>query len=300
MKTLLRHSAMVAILVSATGLSAWAQFGAGAASQTPAAREAAARATAARIEQAAAEPTPKGPNGHPDLAGYWAPATGGNEAVFGPQRSLDLTGKQAVTFITEDDEINGDAVAPKARWANKSLRPIYKPEFAKKQEEQFFRADYLDPSFRCQPEGVPRVGAPTEILVTPAAVVFLYQHRNVYRVIPTDGRGHDKSADAMAMGDSIGYWEGDTFVVDVGNFSPDTWIDHDGSWHDDSLHVTETFTRKGNTLIYAVKMEDPTLFAEPFTAKPATLILGAPGKHADEDYPCVEQDQAHFVGTERH
>src|ERR1700722_10769834 len=131
MKTLLRHSAMVAILVSATVLSAWAQFGAAAASQTPAAREAAARATAARIEQAAAQPTPKGPNGHPDLAGYWAPATGGNEAVFGPQRSLDLTGKQAVTFITEDDEINGDAVAPKARWANKSLRPIYKPEFAK-------------------------------------------------------------------------------------------------------------------------------------------------------------------------
>jgi hypothetical protein len=300
MKILLRNVAIVTIAVAAMALNVQAQFGARAASEDSAAREAAARAVAAKIEQAAAQPTPKVPNGHPDLAGYWAPANGGNEGVFGPQRSLDLTGKQAVTFITEDDEINGDAAAPKARWANKSLRPTYKSEFAKKQEEQFFRADYLDPSFRCQPEGVPRIGAPTQILVTPTEVVFLYQHRNLYRVIPTDGRGHDKNADAMAMGDSIGRWEGDTLVVDVVNFSPDTWIDHDGSWHDDNLHVTESFTRKGNTLTYAVKMEDPTLFAEPFTPKPVTLILGALGKHADEDYPCVEEDQPHFVGTERH
>jgi hypothetical protein len=300
MKILLRNSAMVAILASALAVNARAQFGASAASQTPADREAAARATAAKIQAAAAQPTPKTPDGHPDLAGYWVPANGGNEGVFGPQRTLDLTGKQAVSFITEDDEINGDALAPKARWTNKTLRPTYQPEFTKKQEEQFFRADYLDPSFRCQPEGVPRIGAPTEIMVTPTAVVFLYQHRNVYRVIPTDGRGHDKNADAMAMGDSIGRWEGDTFVVDVTNFSPDTWIDHDGSWHDDNLHVTESVTRKGSTLTYAVKVEDPTLFAEPFTPKPVTLIQGASGKHAEEDYPCVEQDQAHLIGTQRH
>ena len=116
---------------------------------------------AAKIQAAAAQPTPRTPDGHPDLAGYWAPPAIG-DGGFGPQRNLDLTGKQAVTFITEDDEINGDSLAPKARWANKSLRPAYKPEFAKKQEEQFFRASYLDPSFRCEPEGVPRIGAPTE------------------------------------------------------------------------------------------------------------------------------------------
>lgn len=300
MRTLRRTSAVVAIAVSTMAMGARGQFGATAAKQDPAAREAAARALAAKIEQAASQPTPKSPDGHPNLTGYWAPANGGSEGVFGPQRTLDPSGKQPVTFITEDDEINGDAVAPKARWANKSLRPTYKPEFAKQQEEQFFRADYIDPSFRCQPEGVPRIGAPTEIVATPTAVVLLYQHRNVYRVIPADGRGHDKNADAMAMGDSTGRWEGDTFVVDVTNFSPDTWIDHDGSWHDDNLHVTESFTRKGNALTYAVKIEDPTLFAEPFTPKPETLILGGSGKHAEEDYPCVERDQAHFVGTERH
>jgi len=299
MKILVRNSAMVAILAAGVAVNARAQFGAGAASQTPTDREAAAHAIATKIQEAAAKPTLRTPDGHPDISGYWAPPAVG-DGVFGPQRALDLTGKQAVTFITEDDEINGDALAPKARWANKSLRPTYKPEFAKQQEEQFFRASYLDPSFRCQPEGVPRIGAPTEIVMTPTAAIFLYQHGNIYRVIPIDGRGHDKHADAMAMGDSIGRWDGDTLVVDAVNFSPDTWIDRDGSWHDANLHVSESFTRKGNTLVYSVRIEDPTLFAEPFTPKPATLIQDAPGKHAGEDYPCMEQDQAHMIGTQRH
>jgi hypothetical protein len=205
-----------------------------------------------------------------------------------------------VANITEDDEIRGDAERPKARWANKSLRPVYKPEFAKQQEQQFFRADFLDPSYRCEPEGIPRIGPPTEILATPQSVIFLYQHRNIYRVIPTDGRGHHNDADAIAMGDSVGRWEGDSLVVDVNNFSPDTWIDRDGSWHDDNLRVIERFTRKGNTLTYEVTVEDPTLFVEPFKPKPVTLILGALERHASEDYPCVEKSRAHMVTEERH
>jgi hypothetical protein len=102
------------------------------------------------------------------------------------------------------------------------------------------------------------------------------------------------------MGDSVGYWEGDTLVVDVTNFSPDTRIDKDGSWHDDNMYVTERFTRRGNTLKYEVKIEDPTLFAQPFTPTVPILISGAAGKHVEEDYPCVERSQQHLIGLERH
>ena len=109
MKIPLRNSAMLTFLAAALAGNVHAQFGATAASQTPEAREAAARATAAKIQQASAQPTPRTPDGHPDLTGYWAPANGGKEEVFGPQRSLDPTGKQPVSFISEDDEINGDA-----------------------------------------------------------------------------------------------------------------------------------------------------------------------------------------------
>ena len=88
--------------------------------------------------------------------------------------------------------------------------------------------------------------------------------------------------------------------MDVVNFSPDTWLDRDGSWHDENMHVIERYTRKGNTLNYTVRVEDPTLFAEPFQPKPTTLVLGPADKHAGEAYPCEEKDQGHMKGLERH
>jgi hypothetical protein len=287
-RSAMRTNAIIVIAGLAVSVTARAQ--------APAGSEAAAQG-------AAAQPTPKLPNGHPDLSGFWATAgeLGGGGAEGGPAlKSLDLTGQKSVLPFTYDDEVSRDKQNPPLRWQNKSLRPVYKAEFAAKQEQAFINADFLDPSYSCQPSGVPRIGAPNEIVMTPTAAIFLYSQRNNYRVVPTDGRGHNKNADAMAMGDSVGHWEGDTLVVDVTNFSPDTWIDKDGSWHDDYLHVTERFTRKGNTLKYEVKVEDPTLFAQPFTPAVPMLILGPAGKHVEEDYPCVERSQQHLVGLERH
>jgi hypothetical protein len=149
------------------------------------------------------------------------------------------------------------------------------------------------------------MGAPSEIVQTPQTVYFMYAGLipsvpNMYRIIPTDGRKHDPHADPMANGDAVGHWEGDTLVVDVVNLDPDTWLDGDGSFHDGNLHVTERLTRQGNSLRYEVTDDDPGLFAKPFSPKPVTLVLGAAGQHAPEDYPCVETDQSHLTTNERH
>ena len=104
----------------------------------------------------------------------------------------------------------------------------------------------------------------------------------------------------MAMGDSIGRWEGDTFVVDATNFTADTWLDGDGSFHTENMHVVERFTRKGNTLEYQLTVEDPAVMAKPFVARPRTLMLAPAGKHASEDYPCREMEQEHLTTNERH
>lgn len=267
----------------------------------------AAAAMAAKVQSivkaAAALQTPRASDGHPDLSGYWE--TPGAEqqlaAVLGtPGISKDGKFlKSFVTGISEKDEIRNDIAANK-RIEDSSLRPAYKPAAMATVKENFEKSSLVDPSYRCMPDGVPRIGQPTEIVQTPGAVYFLYAARNIYRVIPTDGRKHDPDADAMAMGDSVGHWEGDTLVVDVTNFSPDTWIDRDGAIHDDKLHVTERFTRQGNTLKYDVVMHDPTLFEKPFSPKPKTVVLGKPGQHAPEDYPCVELDQPHLVTHEHH
>ena len=250
------------------------------------------------MKKASALPTPKGADGNPDLNGYWGFDMMALANVLGGGK-VTLDGKVAVV-APESQEQKFNLAGVAQRKADTAARPVYKPEFAAKANENFERAAYLDPSYKCMPVGVPRLGPPSEIVQTPKATYFLYDNRNVYRVIPTDGRPHNRSADPMAMGDSIGRWEGDTFVVDVTNFTEDTWLDGDGSFHTENMHVVERFTRKGNTLEYQLTVEDPAVMAKPFVARPQMLMLAQAGKHASEDYPCREMEQEHLTTNERH
>jgi hypothetical protein len=66
------------------------------------------------------------------------------------------------------------------------------------------------------------------------------------------------------LGDSIGYWEGSTLVVDTTNFRPDTRNLGSG----ERLHVVERFTRVGpKVLRYRVTVEDPDTWASAWTAE---------------------------------
>src|SRR5262249_8235611 len=136
-----------------------------------------------------------------------------------------------------------------------------------------------------------------------------------HRIIPIGGQhANPKDRDPTPNGDSIGHWEGDTFVVDTINLDPETWLDGLGTFHDENLHVIERFTRKGDTLAYDVTVEDPTLFTKPWKfesrrsggrpgsttriLRPANehagVPLGSPEKNNIQgDFPCVEMDREH-------
>jgi hypothetical protein len=165
--------------------------------------------SAAELEKLAAKPTPRTPDGHPDLSGYWGPA---------PQTRI---------LVAE----SGSEAAP-----------MYGEEFQKKVAELLKNADSEDPIRRCQPAGVPRMGSPWEIVQIISTVYFLYGDAREglrTRVIPVDGRGHDEEIDARPMGDSIARWDGDTLVVDVIKLDDATWIDRNGPLHDEKMHVVE-------------------------------------------------------------
>ena len=67
------------------------------------------------------------------------------------------------------------------------------------------------------------------------------------------------------MGDSRGYWDGDSLVVDVVHFTDQTWFDRSGNFHSESLHVVERYTRIGpDHMLYEVIIEDPEVFTEPW------------------------------------
>ena len=160
----------------------------------------------------------------------------------------------------------------------------------------------LDPAFYCKPQGVPRMGPPSQIVQTPGQVVFLYGTGNLFRIIPTDGRPHRDDADPSYMGDSIGRFEGaDTLVVDVTNFNDDTWLGSDGYFHSEKMHVVERLTRNGDAITYTVIVEDPLVLAKPWTRGPTMMKLSTnPADALLEAPPCVEHDAPHIVTLDHH
>ena len=257
------------------------------------------------VAQAPAKPTPRTADGHPNLNGVWR---GGNGGVQTGSTAIQKGNTTVVLFPLEGaDPFEGQdlfkaldrrGVARKAAAPNK---PPYKPELLAKVKDFSDRQTRLDPAFYCKPEGVPRMGPPNQIVQTPGQVVFLYEGSQKFRVIPTGGRAHRADVDPSWLGDSIGRWEGNTLVVDVNQFSDESWLDADGWFHSDKMRVTETLTRNGDALTYSATVEDPEVFTKPWELTPRTLRLRTDPTEALVEQPiCVEKDGPHLVTDEHH
>jgi len=129
---------------------------------------------------------------------------------------------------------------------------------------------------RCLMGGLPEIGTLgaiadrisfRRIVQTPGGITMFYdvgQGQGWQRNIVMDGGPHLPAGVRQWYGDSRGHWEGDTLVIDVTNFSAKT--DFQGSR--ENLHVIERWRRTSSTTIeYAVTVEDPTVWARPWTAR---------------------------------
>jgi hypothetical protein len=66
------------------------------------------------------------------------------------------------------------------------------------------------------------------------------------------------------LGDSIGWWEGDTLVVDTTNFHPESSMRGGG----ENMHVVERFTaRPDGNVMYRFTVEDKETFTAPWTGE---------------------------------
>lgn len=113
-----------------------------------------------------------------------------------------------------------------------------------------------------------------EIFQTPDAVVIRYEMIHETRIVHLDDRPHPGEAIQMFMGNPVGYWDGDTLVVETANFRGETGIGLNGNGVPTSpaTRLTERFTRVAEDRIdYEVRIEDPDTFTAPLTiAMPLT------------------------------
>ena len=176
--------------------------------------------------------------------------------------------------------------------------------WARKQRDENFRQHRVrDPVGKCYMAGVPRITYmpfPLQVFQGNDYVVILSEYAHTTRYIPTDGREHMQDVDFW-MGDSRGHWEGDTLVVDVRNFTDQTWFDASGNFHSSKLHVVERYTRISHEVIkYEATIEDPEVFTRPWKIETTLQLRQEPGLQLLE-YACnayAEEEGFGQLGTD--
>jgi hypothetical protein len=128
-----------------------------------------------------------------------------------------------------------------------------------------------DPILNCLPPGVPRIMIipfPMQIIQIPGEIVMLFEYDHYIRHIHMDRRAHPKELDLTWMGDSIGWWEGDTLVVDTAGLNDKTWLDQVGHPHSDALHVVERIRRVDrDTLQDDLTIDDPKAYKSAWSGR---------------------------------
>jgi hypothetical protein len=216
---------------------------------------------------------PRMPDGKPDLRGVWE-TPGGAYNYEGP---MGRGGAPAAARSIVVDPPDG--------------RIPYQPWAVGQSAEN--TAHYLDPYTICQPSGVPRQLAlfrSHQIMQFPGYVTIVNEAGgHNFRVVYTDGRAHVGSRLKLWMGDSRGSWDGNTLVIETTNFNGRTWLDSSGQFASDALRVVERLTLiDPNTLLYAATVEDPRVFARPWTIVYAMRRMEAGYEQMEE--ACHESD----------
>jgi hypothetical protein len=156
------------------------------------------------------------------------------------------------------------AMTPWARSRFEAARPTFGPRGVTALESN-------DPVYRCYPPGLPRVyfhPFPMEIIELPDRVLMMFEYHHQNRQIFTDGRGHRDDLPPLWIGDSIGWWEADTLVVETVNFNDQTWLDRQGLPHSEQLKIIERIRRvSDDRLQIDIRIEDPVAFPEPWTGQ---------------------------------
>ena len=222
-------------------------------------------------------PTPRAADGKPDLTGLWQRARG--------QANQRITAGLAMGPNLEDFMRPGETIPPP--------KPPYDSLY--KQRQANFMADR--PSGHCLPHGIPDqmlIRVPFKFVQNPGVTYLLYEEFARFRQIFTDGRKHPDVANPAWLGYSIGYWEGDWFVVDTRGYNDRSWLDDSGRPHSEALHTLEKFRRRDfGHMDVEIVIDDPDVYAKTWSFPMQLELL--PDTDFIEDVCDNERDYSHAV-----
>ena len=156
---------------------------------------------------------------------------------------------------------------------------------------------------RCITRGIPGSMLPAgynnayRIVQTPDAIVIIYEMIHDIRIIPFAKSDYIDDKVRLWMGDSLAHWEEDSLIIETRNFNDRGMIASSMAGgrlkgvpvtHD--LNVIERFTRiSEDTIIWQVRIDDPTVYTQPFTL---SMPLTADNAYDMYEYACHEGNYA--------
>ena len=261
------------------------------------------------------------PWGDPDLQGMWSYAS-----LTPLQRSSRLGDKEFYTAeeakeiyaATQREPVDrpGDVGSYNYQWFDRGeisadMRtsliidppngrlPLQEATIAKQRQEAAYRREHPADSWldrsnwdRCITyHGVPPISSgynnSYQIIQNENFVAIYVEMIHDVRIIPIDGRPKLDDSIMQWNGDSRGYWNGNTLVVETANFSSKTRHRFPSSHNTRSI---ERFTRISEDMIdYSFTVEDPTIYTQPWTAvRPMPKLNG----YIQYEYACHEGNYA--------
>ena len=163
------------------------------------------------------------------------------------------------------------------------------------------KAGFDDPTFHCDPPGMPRIvlgQAPFEIIQVPGRLLIHYEEFHTHRQIWMDGRALPADPDPTWYGYSVGKWEGDTLVIKTIGFNDKSWLDGNGHMHSDAMRIVERYRRLDHeTLELNMTIEDPKAYTKPWMSKMPKTFKLAPKegpKAGVLELLCIPEDEDSF------
>ena len=155
----------------------------------------------------------------------------------------------------------------------------------------------LEPHARCKASGAIRqfltpYGVEiVEIKELDRLFIFDIGGPHTYREVFMDGRSHPVDLLPTNYGHNIGWWDGDTLVIDSVGYNEDFWFERMGLPHTEAAHVTEYFRRPdAETVLYTFVLNDPIAYNAPVEGN-----LRLRWREGEElfEYVCQQSNYAH-------
>jgi hypothetical protein len=296
---------------------------------------------AAQNAATTARPATSGPQGTapiPDFSGTWGypfccgfePPISGPGPVLNKSRQRQLFGIDGPLPPGTDAPLVSNLNLFVGDYANPILKPWAAEVVKKNGEHELSGASTPIPSYQCWPEPLPFIffNFGIQIIQELGRITIIYRDDNQVRRVRMN-EPHPAQVTPSWYGDSVGYYEGDTLVIDTIGIKADrpfAVVDWFGTPYTKALHVVERYrlldyedakeaqergakenvrlpgtgfapnpSYKGKGLQLHFTIEDAGAFTMPWSA---TITYRRPLPIDWEEYVCVQNTHEYYAGKE--